>query len=155
MTSASQPTSEPLLSLALHAAAPERFPLTSVIPGPDGELQTDDVLRPTRYRFELEGVPFSVVLTPRDDGYRYEISALAGYVPYTCEGLQSRMAVLTVLRHCTDLRRARFKVDPSQAIWILADGEIEDLPVAEAVMYETVLFVQEVRPFLRLLEGCR
>lgn len=155
MTSASQPKSEPLLSLALHAAAPERFPLMSLIPGPDGELQAADGLRPTRYRFELEGVPFSVILTPKDSGYRYEISALAGHVPYTCEGLQSRMGVLAVLRHCTNLRRAKFKVDPSQAIWILADGEIEDLPMAEAVMHETVLFVQEVRPFLRLLEGCR
>lgn len=106
---------------------------------------------PCRYRFALEGTTYSVALRPEPDRFHYRIAARLGVRPYSAEDAAARRAVAEILDHCRSLERARFISDQHQAIWAVVDKHAAGPITPEAVVHETLLFLQEARPYIRVL----
>lgn len=142
---------KPIRSLAAMAGSG-----TLLQPGSPVAEVTDAAARaampdPHEYRFALEGLSFAVTITLLEEGFHFRIMAPLGPVPFSAQNPAARVAVLTILKACRSLDRARFVVGPSQMMWVLTEAELSESATPEAVIHETVLFLQEALPYLRLL----
>ncbi|NNG04044.1 MAG: hypothetical protein HKM95_08075 [Inquilinus sp.] len=106
---------------------------------------------PCRYRFALDGVDYSVALTLGEERFHYRITARVGTRPYSAENADARVAIAEILRQSRELDRAHFLSDRHQGLWAYADRDAEGSATPDAVVHETLLFLQEARPFIRLL----
>lgn len=106
--------------------------------------------QPTKLTFVAAGLPFHAAVSPEGDGAICQLWAEVGHIPYTAQAPERRRRLLAVLRGVPKLERARFVVQEQKIL--LASESRHDGPVtAENLIYETVLLVQEARPFLRML----
>mgnify|MGYP001823228129 CR=1 FL=1 len=106
---------------------------------------------PCRYRFALDGVSYAVSLTLGEAEFHYRITARVGTRPYSAENPDARKVVAEILRQSRKLDRAHFLSDRHQGLWAYADRDAEGEATPEAVVHETLLFLQEARPYIRLL----
>lgn len=120
----------------------------------DGVVTVNRESVSSRHHFFLDGLMFHVSLMPRHDHTVFQIWAEVGYLPYSIESPQKRARLMTVLRATSGLDRAKFIVDEKQKILVLGQVEVEGTMTLADLMYETVQFLQEARPFLRVLGEC-
>ncbi|WP_207478317.1 hypothetical protein [Arenibaculum pallidiluteum] len=122
---------------------------------PDGLLGIHESPRPSNQRFQLDDLLYHVTLSPEttDEGSftRFRIWAELGYVPYTAQAPEQRRGVLSVLRAARGLERACFVVDPSQKILVIGETISAEPMTVDSMVYEVLLFVQEARPYVRIL----
>lgn len=119
--------------------------------GADGELSLNRPHTPARHHFWLDGLLFHISITPEDDTTLFQIWAEVGFMPYTIENPEKRARLQTILRAAGSLTNARFVVDDQQKILVLGQTEIDGHVALPDLMYEAMLFLQECRPFLRVL----
>lgn len=115
------------------------------------------VTRPTdisRHHFFLEGLLFHVSITPKQDDTLFQIWAEVGYMPYSIESPQKRARLQTVLRAAAGLSHARFVVDEQQKIIVIGQSHVSGHLTMNDLMFETVQFLQEARPYLRVFGEC-
>ena len=105
----------------------------------------------TRYTFDLGGMPYSATLRPIDDGFQLRLSARLGKIPYTAEDIQSLDALRGLLLLGIAGQNVRLHVAPRRVLCMSQDLEIYEPATPEAVLYETLVFIQHVRPVARLL----
>jgi hypothetical protein len=141
----------PRLAEVAGAALPLRFGAVHVTA--DGLLRIHERPPPSHQRFVLDDIVYHVALRPEGDGTRLSLWAEVGYVPYTAQSPDRRNAVLRVLQATKGLERACFALDRGHKIVALAELVTEEPPTVDAMVYETVRFLQEARPFIRLLGG--
>lgn len=125
--------------------------INSIFMTEDGVLGIANPPRSSLHRFTIDGMQFHVSLVPEDTGTRCQITAEIGHVPYTAESTDRRNVVLTILRATQRLRHARFIVENGQKIHVMTNTYVSGHMTPDALMYETILFVHESRPYLRLL----
>ncbi len=106
--------------------------------------------QPVKLNFFADGLPFHAAVSPDGDGAVCQIWAEVGHIPYTAQGPERRRRLLAILRGMPKLERARFVVQ-DQKILLAAETRHDGPVTAEDLIYETVLLVQEARPFLRML----
>lgn len=106
---------------------------------------------PCRYRFALDGNHYSVALTPNSERFHLRITARIGVRPYSAENPGARRAVAEILDHAAALKRASFVSDRHQGLWAVVDRDADGPVTPEAIVHETLLFLQEARPYIRLL----
>jgi len=122
----------------------------AVTVGEDGEVH---VMRPapaSRHHFFLDGLLFRVSLTPEGGRTLFQIWAEVGYLPYTIESPEKRAKLQMILRATARLKTARFVVDDAQKILVLGQADVPGHLTLGDLMYETVQFLQEARPYLRV-----
>jgi hypothetical protein len=142
---------KPLKALAVMATHNKRFEMNSVSVDAEGDIVVATPPPPAFYRFVFDGLKFAVALTPQDDASLCRVSAPVGPLPFTAENAEARLAVLTILRSARQLHYTRFTIAAHQMIMVTADLHVDNPQTPEAVMLETVRFLHEARPFLRLL----
>ena len=142
---------EAIQSLAEVAQTALPLGMNAISVGPDGLLAISRPPRPTRLKFFLEELDFNVAVSPDGDGSICQIWAECGFVPYTVQSPERRQSVLAVLRASQGQSRARFAVENGQKILLIGESRISGAVTPEALIYETVVLVQEARPYLRLL----
>lgn len=150
------------LSQALETVARMAHEVERGLPIAPGTLRMDDdgiltVNRESvssRHHFFLDGLMFHASLTPREDHTVFQIWAEIGYMPYSIESPQKRARLMTVLRATGWLERAKFIVDEKQKILVLGQVEVEGTMTLADLMYETIQFLQEARPYLRVFGEC-
>ena len=118
---------------------------------PDGTFGIARTPRLATQRFVLDDLLFHIALLPEEDGTRLRIWAEIGYVPYTAQSADRRRDVLHILRAACILKNACFALEGGQKILALGESLFREHLTIDGMMHETVLFVQEVRPFIRLL----
>lgn len=118
---------------------------------PDGTFGIARAPRPATQRFVLDDLLFHIALLPEEHGTRVRIWVEIGYVPYTAQSAERRRDVLHVLRATRTLANACFALEGGQKILALGESLFREHLTIDGMMHETVLFVQEVRPFIRLL----
>ncbi|MFM2045638.1 MAG: hypothetical protein RLY86_4214 [Pseudomonadota bacterium] len=121
----------------------------------DGSIEVRREPAASRHHFFLDGLLFHISLTPTTDpagnpSTLYQIWAEVGYMPYTIESPEKRARLAAILRASHWLKRARFVLDDKQKILVLAQQDVAGSPTLADMMYETVQFLQEARPYLRV-----
>lgn len=119
--------------------------------GDDGDVAVKRPAPAFRHHFFLDGLLFRVSITPGHDTTLFQIWAEVGYMPYSIEGPEKRHALGHILRAASRLQHARFLIDDSQKILVLGQRELPGSLTLTDLMYETVDFVREARPYLRVL----
>lgn len=115
-------------------------------------FQIFDPSRPTRYTFSLEGVPYATTLTPGDgEDFGFRISARLGTIPFTVEAPERRQKILLLLGLCRELPGTRFVMGMQQSLWIMSFPKTIQQPNPESVLYETLEFLRQIRPYVRLV----
>ncbi len=122
----------------------------TVVVGEDGSVRLNRTPAASRHHFWLDGLFFHVSLTPQADSTLFQIWAEVGYMPYTIENPEKRALLQSILRAAQGLDNARFIVDDRQKILVLGQAEVPGHLTMGDMMYETVQFLQEARPYLRV-----
>lgn len=137
------------LAREVEAGLPLGPGLVTVLDTGEVEVRREPVA--SRHHFFLDGLLFRVSLTPQEGpSTLFQIWAEVGYLPYSIESPEKRQKLMTILRATMWLKFARFVVDDAQKIMVLGQRQVPGTLTLNDVMYETVQFVQEVRPYLRV-----
>jgi hypothetical protein len=139
---------QPLAEVSL-AALPLR--LGTVHVNSDGLLGISATPAPAEQRFVIDDLLFHVSTDPVGDGSRFRIWSEIGWVPYTAQSPQRRRDVLAILRATQHLERSCFVLDEGQKILVIGESHVDEHIDVTGVVFETLLFLQEVRPYLRIL----
>jgi hypothetical protein len=142
---------EAIRSLAEVALTALPLGVNAIFVGSDGILAVSRPPRPSRLKFFVDGLHFNVAVSPDAGASVCQVWTEIGFVPYTVESPERRRRVLEILSAARGLPRARFAVENGQKILLVADSRSEGPVTAEQLIYETVLLIQEARPYLRLL----
>lgn len=148
---AKHPKVLPIQTLALMAANRHLCGERSVLSSRAEVLGSRDPLRPTCYRFGIDGMLCTVLLQPVASGFQCRFAAGVGHILYSIESHHFRRRALEVLRLAPRDEKIGFRVAAEQRVWLTRETLVADDPTPEAVFLETVRFVQVVRPYLRLL----
>jgi hypothetical protein len=139
---------QPLAEVS-QAALPLR--LGTVHVNSDGLLGISAVPASAKQRFVIDDLLFNVSIDPVGDGSRFRIWSEIGWVPYTAQSPQRRRDVLAILRATQHLERSCFVLDEGQKILVIGESHVDEHIDVTGVVCETLLFLQEVRPYLRIL----
>lgn len=143
---------DPLQMLAAASARQGRFEVRSVSVGSDGQLAVETPAPPSRFRFTFHGAVFHVRLAPLASGFRLQISATLGHIPFTAEGVMLRNSVLEALRATDTLERIEFVVAHGQQVVLIANADVMEPSLPEAVLHETSIILHQARPYMTLLQ---
>ncbi|WP_372397190.1 hypothetical protein ABMY26_24295 [Azospirillum sp. HJ39] len=133
------------------------LPITpgSIVMTPEGVLGIAKPPRPSKLTFMADGLPFNVAVRHEGEqeggGSICQIWADVGHVPYTAQAPERRRALLAVLRGIDGLPHVRFIVQGGQKIILFSEIRLEHHASPEDLFHQTILVLQEARPFLRLL----
>lgn len=117
----------------------------------DGDVTVTSPTTASRHHFFLDGLMFHVSLTPETGDTLLQIWAEVGYMPYTIQSPEKRVRLSKVLRAADHLRNARFVVDNKQMIMVLGQARVTGHVTLPDLIYEILQFVQEARPYLKVL----
>ncbi len=148
---ASQVQVVPLRTLALMAAKGSTGVLGALSKVADQSISVCDPERPTRYTFDLGGVPYSATLLQIDGGFRMHLTARLGKVPYTVEDVQSLETLRGLLSLDIADQGVQLHIARRRVLHMSQDVDVLEPPTPEAVLYETLVFIKHVRPVARLL----
>ncbi|EWY37127.1 hypothetical protein N825_21300 [Skermanella stibiiresistens SB22] len=136
-----------------QAALPLR--LGTVHVNSDGLLGIAAAPSPSNQRFVLDDLMFHISTTPLGAefgfGTRFRIWAEIGWVPYTAQSPRARRDVLAILRASRHLERSCFVIDEGQKILVIGESRVDEHIDVTGLVQETLMFLQEVRPYLRIL----
>lgn len=117
-----------------------------------GDVSVTSPTSASRHHFFLDGLMFHISLTPEDDDTVFQIWAEVGYMPFTISSPEKRMRLSRILRAAAaNLSTARFVVDEKQMIMVLGQARVSGHVTLPDLMYEILQFVQEARPYLKVL----
>lgn len=150
MTAASTRCFHSIESLAELARSPLPLSRNAVHVTTDGVLGIAHAPAPSRLRFNIDHLQFHVSVSPEGNGSMCQIWAEVGHVPYTAQSPTKRRDVLTILRGTRNLERAHFVLEDGQKILVLSESHVDGPVTPDVLVYETVMLLQEARPFLRL-----
>ncbi len=126
--------------------SPDTFVMT-----PEGVLGIAQPPRPARLHFMADGLPFSIAVSFDGETSRSQVWAEIGHIPYTAQSPERRRQLLAILRGIQDRRGTRFLVQEGQKILLFSEAEFEGQATPEDLIHQTVVALQQARPFLHLL----
>lgn len=138
-------------SLAEVAETALPFSPGSISMTPEGVLGIAKPPRPARLHFVAEGLPFSIAVSFDGEKSCSQVWAEVGHIPYTAQSPERRRQLLAVLRAIENLKHVAFVVQEGQKILLFSEKTFDGQASPEDLIHQTVLAVQEARPFLKLL----
>ena len=138
-------------SLAEVAETALPFNPDSFVMTPEGVLGIAKPPRPARLHFMADDLPFNVAVSFDGAVSVSQIWAEVGHIPYTAQSPERRRQLLGILRGIQDLKFARFLVQGGQRILLFSEARHDGQATPEDLIHQTVLALQEARPFLRML----
>jgi hypothetical protein len=105
-----------------------------------------------RYCFPIDGVGYEVRRIGPQTKARYVISAPLGYMPFSIESSDRRQAVKAILAATKSLPTVRFATDQKSKITVGGVFDRAQPTEPDFVFYPLMQFLQEARPFVRLLK---
>lgn len=129
------------------------LPITpgSIVMTPEGVLGIAKPPKPCKLNFMADGLPFNVAVRHEGEGSICQIWADVGHVPYTAQAPERRRTLLSLLRGIEGLKNVTFIVQGGQKIILFSEVTFEHHAAPEDLFHQTMLVLQEARPFLKLL----
>ncbi len=138
-------------SLAEVAQTALPFSPDSFVMTPEGVLGIAKPPRPARLHFVADDLPFNIAVSFDGERSRSQIWAEVGHIPYTAQSPERRRQLLGILRAIQTLKHAKFLVQEGQKILLFSESQFSGQASPEDLIHQTILALQEARPFLRLL----
>lgn len=123
----------------------------AIVMTPEGVLGIARPPKPCKLTFFADGLPFNVAVRHEGEGSVCQIFADLGHVPYTAQAPEKRRALLGVLQGIQGLKHVKFIVQGGQKILLFSEIHLEHHASPEDLFHQTLLVIQEARPFMRLL----
>jgi len=117
----------------------------------DGEFSALQPSMIERFSFQLEGLSFEVRRIVHDEVYRFLITANLGYLPFSIESTERRVAIRTIILATRSLPTVHFTIDRASKITAGGLFEVPRAASLDSVFYPLSLFLQEARPFIDLI----
>lgn len=118
---------------------------------PEGVLGIAKPPRPAKLHFFADGLPFNVAVSFDGESSICQVWAEIGHIPYTAQAPDRRRQLLAVLRAIQGLRHVQFLVQGGQKILLFSEQRLDGQATPEDLIHQTVLAIQEARPYLRIL----
>lgn len=115
-----------------------------------GDVSVTSPTEMSEHHFFLDGLMFHVSLTPEGDQTLFRIWADVGYLPFSIESPEKRFRLSRILRASAGLEKARFITDNNQKIIVLGQARVAGHLTLPDLIYETLQFLQEARPYLKV-----
>lgn len=103
--------------------------------------------------FELGGLNFKFKQLQQGEQTKLHCAALVGYLPYTAEQKERRLALQTIIHASSQLRYAHLKLSRRNTIQIEGTMPLPTPRNDEDVMLALLRFYQEARPILKIVAG--
>jgi hypothetical protein len=118
---------------------------------PEGVLGIAKPPRPSELKFTVDGLTFNVAVTFDGAQSICQILADVGHIPFTAQSPERRRSLLNVIRGIQDMGHSKLLVQEGQKILLFSESRLDGHATPEDLIHQTVLVLQEVRPFLRIL----
>ncbi len=118
---------------------------------PEGVLGIAKPPRPSKLQFTVDGLSFNVAVTFDGTESVCQILAEVGHVPYTAQSPDRRRNILALLRGLHGVKHIKFLVQEGQKILLFSESRLDGHATPEDLIHQTVLVLQEARPFLKIL----
>jgi hypothetical protein len=103
------------------------------------------------FKFELNGIRFDIRRIEHENGFRFLVTAIVGYLPFSIESVERRDAIKTIVAAAKSLPTVHFTMDHASKI---TAGGLFEIPAnlePSFFFYPLTLFLQEARPFMDLI----
>jgi len=104
-----------------------------------------------KFCFSFDGLNFDVRRIEQGKTHRFLVNATIGYIPFSIESAERREAIKAIIIGSRSLPTVRFGVDMSSKISAGAIFDVETIVAPDFLFYPLMLFMQEARPFVRLI----
>ncbi len=105
-------------------------------------------------RFQVEGVFYQARYQPDGEGVRLQIWAELGYLPFSLESAQRRRMLITILEGTAILKETQFGLTEKKQIIVTRTFNVPNIQPPGFIFISLIAFLQEARPFLKLIAEC-
>ena len=104
-----------------------------------------------RFAFDYDGMTFDTRRITQNTGNRFLLTASIGRLPFSIESIERRNAIKTIVQASRKLPKVQFSIDNSGKITAGAVYDSAPLAAPDFIFYPLILFLQEARPFMKLI----
>lgn len=102
--------------------------------------------------FEIDGVPFSGTHKPvNDNESQIIIWGTLGYLPYSVDDYENRKYLIKILNETCRLHKVKFGVDKEMKLIAMGKFTMKTPLPSDYFFVPIVTFMQEARPYIRLI----
>ncbi len=122
----------------------------------DGDLFFRNIAPPSRsnVHFQVDGVPFNASHSDNKDGIKLTIWATFGPLPFSAESVEKRRTLIAVMDSTRHLKAVKFGVDERNMMMAKAEFQVSDIEPPDFIFVSLIRFIQEARPYIRLIGEC-
>ncbi len=117
----------------------------------DSLIRKVQVPRISSLNFEVDGIPMSASNQTESGTGKLVLWATLGYLPYSITSQERRAAIVRILESSHVLPNVKVGITPSMKIIVTASYDIEIPPTPNYIFEPVIAFIQEARPFIRLI----
>jgi hypothetical protein len=118
---------------------------------PDGFIRVVKLPKESSLTFIAEGIPFNAHRFTTGKGGQLVLWATLGVLPYTVTSAQKRRALITILESAQGLPTALFGIDKEMQIVVRGAYTVLEPPPTDYLFFPLIQFLQEARPYIRLI----
>ncbi len=104
-----------------------------------------------RFAFDYDGMTFDTRRITLNNDNRFLITASISRLPFSIESIERRNAIKTIILASRKLPKVQFSIDHSGKITAGAVYDKAALASPDFIFYPLSLFLQEARPFMKLI----
>jgi hypothetical protein len=101
--------------------------------------------------FEVDGIPLHARNRPDDGLDKIVIWATLGYLPYSITSREKRHALIHIMENSCRLPNIKIGIAQDMKIVVTATYPVEVPPTPNYIFEPVIRFIQESRPFIRLI----
>lgn len=147
---------KPVNSDAFYAAlahdaspnAPKRF---SLLDGDTSFFTRIKVPKISDVTFEVDGIPLHAHNMPDNPNDKVVIWGVLGYLPFSIVSREKRHALIQIIESSHTLPIVRLGVDAQMQIVVTGTYPVQGPPTPNYIFEPVIHFIQEARPFIRLI----
>jgi len=140
-----------LLSAVGKEAQERSSKIFSLLENSDQFLDTLRVPHVSNLMFEVDGIAFNARHEPNGRVAKLTLWATLGYLPYTVTSAEKRHSLIWIMEGARALPIVKFGLDPQFKIIVKGEYTIPNPPTPTYIFEPLTRFLEECRPFLRLI----
>lgn len=126
-------------------------PMLSLMEGSESLIRKVKVPRISNLSFEVDGIPMNAANQTNAGTDKLILWATLGYLPYSITSYEKRVAIIRILEASHALPCVRIGVSPDMKIIVTGSYAISTPPTPNYIFEPVISFIQESRPFIRLI----
>ncbi|NTU76672.1 MAG: hypothetical protein HGA90_02500 [Alphaproteobacteria bacterium] len=114
-----------------------------------GQIKTTPI---KGFQFQIDGLLYQVGYRPKkDESIHLSIWAVLGYLPFSVVSVERRRLLIDILEGAKGLQHAKLGIDNQHQIYVMGELSVKELQLPNFFFVPLIHFMQEARPFIRLI----